>query len=371
MRTPLATCLALLALAAPAAATPEIAAPPEIAGEPIVGRTLSATPLSLVEADPADAMWTWERDAGTGFAAIPDVHDATYRIGREDLGARLRVRVLVETADGTAEAISGDVGPITAAPASGPLRIGPAPGAAVRLARWTVVAGATVAVRGAVPAGASAAVVLVPTVAGVPEVRADLSVAGDGAADGAIAPAVNSVAWLELQRTDDTEPVRVLLGVVGVRPRVVLRLAARPDGVDGSGRPLIRDLAIAPGSGVGVPGLRLAWEGILPGERRGTAVCRVDERPLSGADGTLRGGCATRGAWAAARWRLVYAPGTDDVGSAPFLPAASPWVRPRVGRVITPPAVAVLPRACATLRPWTSPSSRTSSSRTCPAAAPR
>jgi len=143
---------------------------------------------------------------------------------------------------------------------------------------------------------------------------------------------VNATVWLELSGDAQPVPTRVRLGVLGVRPRIGLRLGAHGDGRDGSGRALVRDLRVLPGSRVtpGAAGLRLRWEGILPGQRTGTAVCRSGETARSGPDGALRGRCATQGAWASARWRLVYDPGVDDPGATAWLPAASAWTRPRI-----------------------------------------
>ena len=154
-----------------------------------------------------------------------------------------------------------------------------------------------------------------------------------------VVPVANAVVWLEVA-APDAATERIRLGVVGVRPRIALMLGARADGRDGAGRQLVRDLRILPGSELapGVAGVRLAWEGMLPGDHTGTAVCRSDERVVSGAGGALRGGCRTRGAWASARWRLVLDPGTADPLAAPFLPARSAWTTPRVG-------VPVLPRS--------------------------
>lgn len=369
-----------LVWAAAAQARPAVVEPPAVAGEPLVGALLTAAPAVLEEAEPADTALVWERSAPDGtFAAIPDAGEAAYRVGEEDLGRLLRVRIVVETPDGGDAAVSAAVGPVRRA-ADDPARLvigparpgGEADGPWAALARWTATAGDEVAVRGRTgrhdPAAAFE-IVLEPTVPSLPVVRAPLVPDGHGLLRGTVAPAANAVAWLVV---DGDEGGRVRLGVVGVRPRIDARIAARPDGRDAAGRPLVRDLRLVAGSAVrpGVRGLRLSWEGILPGEREGTAVCRAAERVVSGAGGALAGGCRTRGAWAAARWRLVYDPGTSDPGAAPFLPAASAWSRPAT-RPGASASVPVLPRACATLRAWTSASSRSSSRARCRAAAPR
>ncbi|MGA0123132.1 MAG: hypothetical protein ACO3KD_09070, partial [Gaiellales bacterium] len=305
--------------------------------------------------------------------------DAIYRLGADDAGRFVRVRIVVETADGDDTASSAAVGPVRrSAAAVERLMIGAAARPDdldvpwVTLSRWTVVAGGVLHVRGrlgALPADAALELRLVPTVPAGPEVAVALSADAGGVVRGRVVPAVNAVAWLVVDR-DEVAAVR--LGVVGVRPRIVARISARPDGKDGSGRPLVRDLRLGPGSRIApdFAGLRLSWEGILPGERVGTAVCRASERVVSGAGGVLDGGCRTRGAWAAARWRLVYDPGTDDPGAAPFLAGTSAWSRP-VRRSSRPAAIPALPRACATLRAWISASSRASSRPPCPAAARR
>jgi hypothetical protein len=368
-----------LVTAGPALGQPAVLDPPAVTGEPVAGGRLEAGLALLADAEPADTALVWERSGPDGsFAAIPDATDPAYRPGEEDVGRLLRVRIAVETADGRDEVVSAAVGPVRrAAAAVGRLVVGPARPAGgpdapwAALARWTLTAGDEVGVRGRLGARDPATpveVVLEPTVPSVPVVRAPLTPDARGALAGRVAPVANAVAWLVV---DGDEHDRIRLGVVGVRPRIDARIAARPDGRDARGRPLVRDLRLLAGSAVlpGVAGLRLSWEGILPGEREGTAVCRAAERVVSGAGGALAGGCRTRGAWAAARWRLVYDPGTADPGAAPFLPAASPWSRPstRPGRPVGVPA---LPRACATLPAWISTSSRSSSRARCRAAAP-
>jgi hypothetical protein len=372
--------LALLAVVAGSAhAQPAVIEPPAIGGEPVVGRVLVAGPALLDGAEPADTGLQWERSQPDGaYAPIGDATDPEYRLGPDDAGRLVRVRITVETPAGADTAVSAAVGPVRReAGTQGRLAVGPLPTPAdpdapwAALSRWTVEAGGELQVRGrlgAVPADAALELRLEPTVPTGPEVAVALSVGAGGVIRGAVAPAVNAVVWLVI---DGDQAAAVRVGVVGVRPRIDARIAARPDGRDAAGRPLVRDLRLVPGSAIlpRVVGLRLSWEGILPGEQAGTAVCRATERVVSGADGALAGGCRTRGAWAAARWRLVYDPGTDDPGAAPFLPAASAWSRPvlRLGR---PAAVPVLPRACATLPAWTSASSRSSSRARCPAAAP-
>ena len=360
----LAAVLALVG-APVAAAEPGFLTRPVPRGGAAVGGQPTASGADVVDATDEDVTLAWERSAPAGgFLPVSDAFGATYSPQPEDLGLRLRVHAVVETATGRAEtwsepsAVVGGLLPSSSSSLS--LRIGPAKpagaGPAAALSRWIVTTGESVAVRGQLNVDAvsvdEAVVVLEPTVAAYADLRVveQLSITSDGRLAGSVVPTVNAVVWLEL-RIAEAEPVRVQLGVVGVRPRIRLRLGAQPDGRDSQGRALVRDLTVLPGSVIapGVSGLRLGWEGILPGERRGTAVCRTSERVTSQEDGMLSGRCATRGAWGRARWRLVFAPATADPGATPFLAAASNWVYPAGGR-----HVPVLPRVCATLAVWNS-----------------
>jgi hypothetical protein len=359
MRPLLLTLFFVLALASTCLAAPAITSPPVISGEALVGQRLEAEDTQVEEAMDIDLTISWERAVGGGsFVEIPGAHDTAYLVVAADAGSRLRVHVVVETADGRDESWSTATAPVARASdvdQYGRLRLGPGRNAPVSLAQWVVTAGDDVAVSGQLPADqleATATIVLEPTVAGYQPVRTTMAGDESGRLSGSIVPLVNAVAWLELD-SGLAAPQRIRLGVVGVRPQIRLRLAARRDGVDAQGRTLIRDLTLLSGSVVapGVAGLRLSWEGILPGERRGTAVCRRSERVLSANTGALRGSCATRGAWSLARWRLLYDPGTSDPGSSPYLSATSVWVRPQL-RARPLSNVPNLPRAYATLRSW-------------------
>ena len=353
MRSLLLTLFFVFALAATCQAAPVITSPPVIGGEAVVGQRLEATDTQVEEAMEIDLTLSWERSVDAGsFVEIPGAHDTAYLVATADAGSRLRVHVVVETAEGRDESWSTATALVARASDAD---LGPVRNAPVALAHWVVTAGDDVAVSGQLPVDqleATATIVLEPTVAGYQPVRT--VVAGDesGRLSGSIVPLVNAVAWLELD-SGLAVPQRIRLGVVGVRPQIRLSLTASRDGIDAQGRTLIRDLALLPGSVVapGVAGLRLSWEGILPGERRGTAVCRRSERVLSASTGALRGSCVTRGAWSRARWRLVYEPGTNDPGSSPYLSATSVWVRPQL-RALSLPNVPNLPRAYATLRSW-------------------
>lgn len=360
MKPLLLVLLVVFGTASTCKAAPSIISPPTITGESVVGHRLDAGGTLADEAADADLTLTWERSVEIGgYLEIPDAHDTTYVPVRADAGRRLRVHVVVETATGTDEGWSDPTEPVARGAGSGqrgePLQMGAERDAPAVLARWSVRAGSTVLVSGQLPADqreAAASIVLDPTVAGYSTLESVLTADEQGHLSGAIAPSVNAVAWLVLDDGFGT-PQRIRLGVVGVRPRIRLRLGAGRDGMDAQGRALVRDLALLPGSVVAPnqAGLHFTWEGILPGERRGTAVCRSGERVLSTTAGQLRGSCATRGAWSRARWRLVYDPGTSDLGSSPFLAATSAWVQPRLLQTQVP-NVPNLPRAYANLRMW-------------------
>ena len=359
IRAVLTATIFLLVTASFAQAAPSILSPPEISGEPRVGDQLAVTDAQLDAATADDVTLTWERSIDHGFSAIPDAHDARYVPVASDLGHRLRVHVVVETADGTDEDWSQPSAAVAygAARTGTALRIGAAPGAPARLDRWTVTAGRSTHLTGQLSpelVTADLRLVFEPTVPTYGVVQAPVSIDALGRVSADATPTVNARVWLEVAPADEAAQ-RIELGLVGVRPRIRLMLSAQADGRDQGGRALIRDLRLLSGSVIapGVAGLRLSWEGMLPGDRTGTAVCRSAERVTSAPDGRLRGGCQTRGAWAAARWRLVLESGTDDPAAAPFLSAASAWVVPRLASTMPArPQVPNLPRSSATLRPW-------------------
>ena len=354
-----AAVIAVLLFTGLAQAAPSLVESPTIAGQPHVGERLTAVEAQVDEATTDDMTITWERSDGNRFTEITDAHESVYVPTVLDLGHRLRVHVVVETATGRDEGWSEP----TAAVAYGParvtqvVRVGATPGAPASLDRWTVVAGASVRLTGRLApefATADLRLVLEPTVPTYATVEAPVSIDESGRIAADVTPTVNAHVWLEVAVQGEAAQ-RIALGLVGVRPRIHVVLGAQPDGRDGGGRRLIRDLRILSGSVIapGVAGLRLSWEGKLPGDRTGTSVCRSGERVTSRVNGRLRGSCRTRGAWAAARWRLVLDPGTANPAAAPFLPAASAWIVPRLGGVVpAPPQVPNLPRSSATLRPW-------------------
>ncbi|MCX6391716.1 MAG: hypothetical protein NTX95_04390 [Actinobacteria bacterium] len=354
-----AAVIAVLLFTGLAQAAPTLVEPPTIAGQPHVGERLAVLAAQVDEATSDDMTITWERSDGNRFTEITDAHESVYVPTVVDLGHRLRVHVVVETATGRDEGWSEP----TAAVAYGParvtqvVRVGATPGAPASLDRWTVVAGASARLIGRLApefATADLRLVLEPTVPTYATVEAPVSIDETGRIAADVTPTVNAHVWLEVALQGEAAQ-RIALGLVGVRPRIYVVLGAQPDGRDGGGRRLIRDLRILSGSVIapGVAGLRLSWEGKLPGDRTGTSVCRFGERVTSRVNGRLRGSCRTRGAWAAARWRLVLDPGTANPAAAPFLPAASAWIVPRLGGVVAaPPQVPNLPRSSATLPPW-------------------
>ena len=392
LSVPIAFVVALLVLpfAAQAAEPPLLIAPPVVLGEPLVGGHLTVRGVVVENATNDDVTLIWERsrDEGT-YTEIEDAFGESLEITTADVGRRLRVCAIVETAAGIDRLCSESTDPVGLPPvvtAPSRIRVGPvspstnfittASGPAVvqaGLSRWIITAGDELRVEGRILGAGerdeTVTLVLEATVSAYAAlvVRAPLILDAGGRISGTVQPLVNAVAWLEVE-TDGVEPTRVRLGVVGVRPYIRLRLGASPDGHDQQGRPLVRDLVVLPGSVLTprIEGLRLGWEGILPGESRGTAVCRSEERVVAANEGVLRGGCATRKAWSAARWRLVYDPGTDNPGATPFLAGVSRWVHP--GQAL---AIPVVPRGCATLAAWNLPTFNSSSNPRCPVVVPR
>lgn len=348
---------------------PRIVEPPVLIADPVLGDPLPSMAPVVADAHADDVALQWERARGMdAFEAILHAHEAEYVPQPDDLEARLRICATVETAGGVAMACSEASEPVRDGRAPEPrLRLGRVVGleridhvlagdqvrADVDLSRWIVRSGDRVRLRGTL-VGRSierATVRLEPTVPGAARFadEAEAIVAADGRIEATVQAGANSVVVLRLVAEEQTTPVEIRVGVLGVRPRIAVRLGARSAGRDAAGRRLIRDLRLLPGSAIAphARGLRLRWEGILPGQRRPTSVCRRDEGVVAAANGALRGRCNATGAWSSARWRLVYDPGTDDPGTTAWLPAVSGWKRPRTstGR----------PQACATLPAWNSP----------------
>lgn len=348
---------------------PLIVESPTLTEGPVVGEPLAVGAPIVENADAADVTLRWERARGGGpFAPLVDAHASVYVPQVGDVDAFLRVCARVETAGGVAEACSAPSLPVRVADSPTPrLRLGrivgleriehPFAGETVRadvdLGRWIVRSGDRLRLRGAIH-GADverAFVRLQPTVPGAARWarEAEAIVTPDGRVEATIVAGANSIVILRLASEAQVEPVEIRIGVVGVRPRIALRLGARSAGRDATGRRLIRDLRLLPGSTIapGQSGLRLRWEGMLPGRRGATSVCRRVEGIVARVGGALRGRCAATGAWATARWRLVYDPGTDDPGATAWLAGTSAWVRPRTGRGAN--------KGCATLPTWNSP----------------
>lgn len=348
---------------------PQILEPPELVTNPSIGQPLESTAPVVADAHADDIFLHWERARFAGsFEVIAGAHEAIYVPQPEDLDARLRVCATVETAGGEDAACSPASAPVAdgRVPESR-LRLGRVVGlervehaigggsvrADVDLARWVVRTGDRVRLRGTLSGETIERVTmrLEPTVPGAARwaAEAEAIVTTDGRVEATVRAGANSIVILQLFSEAHAGPIEVRVGVLGVRPRITLRLGARPAGRDAAGRRLIRDLRLLPGSVVAphAPGLRLRWEGILPGQRRATSVCRRDEGVVARVDGALRGRCSATGAWSSARWRLVYDPGTDDPGATAWLPATSAWKRPRASTGGS--------QACATLPAWNSP----------------
>ena len=137
----------LLATADVARADPAITAAPAVSGSPQVGVELRADDAQVDEAVAQDLTVFWERSTGEGFSEIPDATGSTYTPTVADLGHRLRLRAVLETASGADEAWSEPTEPVTSR-STGRLRIGPEPHAPLRLARWVVTAGDRVRISG-------------------------------------------------------------------------------------------------------------------------------------------------------------------------------------------------------------------------------
>ena len=84
------------------AARPAITHAPEVSGGPRVGETVMSVNARWTGAD-VEASWSWYR-CDTGFVdscrRIPGAHRIRYEVGPDDVGRRLRVRLLVRNSDG-------------------------------------------------------------------------------------------------------------------------------------------------------------------------------------------------------------------------------------------------------------------------------
>jgi len=113
-----------VASAAPRAGSPPAnAALPAISGTVRQGETLTASPGSWGGLVPITYTYAWQRcDAnGTGCTAIAGETDKTYKLAAGDVGKTIRVKVVAENADGSAQAFStptAEVAPPNSAPAN-------------------------------------------------------------------------------------------------------------------------------------------------------------------------------------------------------------------------------------------------------------
>ena len=88
--------------------------PPSISGTPTVGRTLTATSGTWSGTAPIGYAYQWQR-CGAACAAIAGARTSTYRVTSTDRGSRLRVLVTATNANGSAQAVSSQVGPVASA----------------------------------------------------------------------------------------------------------------------------------------------------------------------------------------------------------------------------------------------------------------
>jgi hypothetical protein len=96
---------------------------PSISGTVRQGETLTASPGSWGGAVPITYTYAWQRcDAnGTGCASISGATDKTYKLTSGDVGKTIRVKVVAQNADGSAQAFStptAEVAPPNSAPAN-------------------------------------------------------------------------------------------------------------------------------------------------------------------------------------------------------------------------------------------------------------
>jgi hypothetical protein len=108
---------------------PRPAGPPSLSGTTRLGQTLTSTSGSWTGTAPIAFAYRWWRCGasggtpnGSGCTAIPGATQATYRLTRADVGARLRVRVSASNRAGSASIVSGPTAAIQAQAAPTPPR---------------------------------------------------------------------------------------------------------------------------------------------------------------------------------------------------------------------------------------------------------
>jgi hypothetical protein len=97
------------------AAPPVSTGAPAVAGSATLGSRLSATTGDWSPVGTGYA-YQWQRNAGSGFAAIAGATDSSYTLVRADVGATVRVRVTATNADGSGTATSAATDAVTAPP---------------------------------------------------------------------------------------------------------------------------------------------------------------------------------------------------------------------------------------------------------------
>jgi hypothetical protein len=90
---------------------------PSISGDPVEGGALRASPGEWSGAGPITFAYRWLRcdENGGSCREIAGERDRTMRLGDEDIGSRIRVRVIASNADGSARATSNQTAIVRAA----------------------------------------------------------------------------------------------------------------------------------------------------------------------------------------------------------------------------------------------------------------
>jgi hypothetical protein len=184
---------------------------PRVSGSTLIGATVTGTTGNWSPAGTSYA-FQWQRDDGSGFAAIGGATRSTYKLSVADKDAKLRLQITATNADGQLKAWSPAIGPIRAPAAAATVSAGSS--SSLRSASGTVMASATVS--GGASARASAAKLrrLTVTVKRKPKARGKLKVtvclAGAGATPCAAA------------KTLGKKPVKIELGASARSVRIML-----------------------------------------------------------------------------------------------------------------------------------------------------
>jgi hypothetical protein len=113
---------------------------PRVSGSTLIGATLTGTTGNWNPSGTSYA-FQWQRDDGTGYAAVGGATRSTYKLSAADKDAKLRLQILATNADGQLKAWSAAIGPIRAPAAAATLRAGAT--SSLRSASGTVLASAT------------------------------------------------------------------------------------------------------------------------------------------------------------------------------------------------------------------------------------